>query len=134
MMKGRKLTIIRTITLVTMLLIPKHTALRPKPQVTAIVAVQAATTQVKEVMTVDSTSYCQSGTMADGQQTFVGAAAGNLWPFGTHLKLLSGKLAGTIVVVVDRIGWGSQLDLFTWSCANAFWYGRELIQVEVLGP
>ena len=78
------------------------------------------------------TGYCQSGTMADGQETYWGAAAGNRWAFGTRLKLLTGRFAGRIVTVADRIGWGSQLDIFTWSCNEALWYGREEVQVEVV--
>ena len=84
------------------------------------------------VQSVSSTSYCQSGVMADGQQTFVGAVAGNMWPLGTHLFILSGSHKGEIVQVLDRIGWGSQLDLFTWSCKQAWQYGRQQILVEAI--
>ena len=84
------------------------------------------------ILTLDTTSYCQSGTMADGQETYWGAAAGNAWPFGTRLKILTGHLAGTIVTIADRIGWGSQLDIFSWSCNWSAWYGREMVKVEVV--
>ena len=84
------------------------------------------------VLTLDSTSYCQSGTMADGQETYWGAAAGNEWPFGTRLKILTGRLAGTVVTIADRIGWGSQLDVFSWSCDWSTRYGREMVEVEVV--
>ena len=70
--------------------------------------------------------------MANGQQTYVGAAAGNMWPLGTRLDILSGEHQGITVTVADRIGWGSQLDFFTWSCSKAWQYGREQIEVEVL--
>ena len=83
-------------------------------------------------LSVDSTSYCQGGTMADGEQTYIGAAAGNLWRFGTRIKILSGRLAGTIVTISDRIGWGSQLDIFNPSCAWAIQYGRERIEVQIV--
>ena len=72
--------------------------------------------------------------MADGEQTYIGAAAGNLWRFGTRIKILSGRLAGTIVTISDRIGWGSQLDIFNPSCAWAIQYGRERIEVQIVRP
>ena len=87
---------------------------------------------VPQTMSVSSTSYCQSGTMASGLQTYIGAAAGNMWPLGTRLLVLSGAHRGTTVAIEDRIGWGSQLDFFSWSCADAWKYGREQIEVEVL--
>ena len=84
------------------------------------------------IISVSSTSYCQSGIMADGQMTHMGAAAGNMWPLGTRLEILSGSHQGTSVTIEDRIGWGSQLDFFTWSCRAAIDYGREQIEVEVI--
>ena len=84
------------------------------------------------VISLDSTSYCQAGTMADGQETYWGAAAGNEWPFGTRLKILTGRLAGTVVTIADRIGWGSQLDIFSPSCAWSWLYGREAILAQVV--
>ena len=68
--------------------------------------------------------------MASGQQTFVGAVAGNIWPLGTRLQILSGEHKGETVTVLDRIGAYSQLDFFSWSCADAWEYGREQITVE----
>jgi hypothetical protein len=84
------------------------------------------------VVSLSSTSYCQSGTMADGQQTYVGAVAGNLWQLGTWLHVITGSHAGETVQVLDRIGWGSQLDFFSWSCKRAWDYGRQQILVEVV--
>lgn len=84
------------------------------------------------VLTLDSTSYCQAGIMADGQETYWGAAAGNEWPFGTRLRILTGRLAGTVVTIADRIGWGSQLDVFSPSCAWSWAYGREAILAEIV--
>lgn len=84
------------------------------------------------VLTLDSTSYCQAGIMADGQETYWGAAAGNEWPFGTRMRILTGRLAGTVVTIADRIGWGSQLDIFSPSCAWSWWYGRERVSVEII--
>lgn len=70
--------------------------------------------------------------MADGHQTHVGAVAGNLWPLGTVLRVEGGKHDGSLVTVEDRIGWGSQLDFFAPSCSEAWSYGREEIEVELV--
>ena len=93
---------------------------------------QMTAVQTKTVQTwsVSSTSYCQSGTMASGQQTFAGAVAGNIWPLGTRLQILSGEHKGETVTVLDRIGAYSQLDFYTPLCADAWEYGREQITVE----
>ena len=63
-------------------------------------------------------------------QTYVGEAAGNLWPLGTKLYIMSGEHKGETVAVEDRIGAFSQLDFFTPSCAAAWKYGREQIEVR----
>ena len=68
--------------------------------------------------------------MADGHQTYVGAVAGNMWPLGTKLMILGGEHQGEVVTVEDRIGAHSQLDFFTPSCAAAWIYGREQIEVR----
>jgi 3D (Asp-Asp-Asp) domain-containing protein len=54
-------------------------------------------------------------------------AAGNAWPFGTRLHV---EGVG-VVVVQDRYGWGTQLDLFMDSCAKARAFGRRHLRVEV---
>ncbi len=113
------MTVLRTATLLATLLVGHHVE-QPKSPPAPV------------VFTLDTTSYCQAGTMADGQETYVGAAAGNMCPFGTRIKLLSGRLAGTVVTIADRIGWGSQLDIFSPSCAWSWWYGRERVSVEII--
>ncbi len=85
-----------------------------------------------QVESVNSTSYCQAGIMASGRETFDGAVAGNRWPLGTWLFVLSGSHKGETVQVLDRIGWGSQLDFFTRSCKRAWQYGRQQIKVEII--
>lgn len=82
------------------------------------------------VWNVSSTSYCQSGTTSSGVHTYVGEVAGNIWPLGTRLYIVSGEHAGETVTVLDRIGYGSQLDFYTPSCHDAIVYGREQIRVE----
>ena len=91
------------------------------------------TTTQPKIWRLSSTSYCQSGTTASGKQTYPGEVAGNMWPLGTRLKILSGEHAGETVTVEDRIGWGSQLDFFDPSCHGAIKYGREQISVQMEG-
>jgi hypothetical protein len=70
--------------------------------------------------------------MADGQTVHVGAAAMNGVPFGTRVQILSGPLAGALVVIEDRIGHGSDLDItMPWNCAGALLYGRQRIAVAL---
>jgi 3D (Asp-Asp-Asp) domain-containing protein len=76
---------------------------------------------------VSSTAFCQIGTMADGHHVHAGAAAGNRWPLGTHLRIVE---TGETVVIEDRIGWGSDLDIWMPSCAEAIAYGRREIEVK----
>lgn len=56
-------------------------------------------------------------------------AAGNRWPFGTRLRV-EGR---GVVTITDRIGHGSQLDLFMTTCAAARQFGRRHLLVEVIG-
>ena len=100
------------------------------PSVYASTRASDAVAPSGEVWNVSSTSYCQAGTMADGNQTYVGAVAGNMWPLGTKLVILGGEHQGEVVTVEDRIGAHSQLDFFTPSCAAAWIYGREQIEVR----
>ena len=55
-------------------------------------------------------------------------AASNRYPFGTRLRVES---VG-VVVVQDRIGHGSDLDLFYASRSACLRFGRQQLQVEVL--
>jgi 3D (Asp-Asp-Asp) domain-containing protein len=55
------------------------------------------------------TAYCATGNRtASGAWPQLGMAAGNRWPFGTRLHV---EHVGD-VVITDRIGWGSELDLY----------------------
>jgi 3D (Asp-Asp-Asp) domain-containing protein len=74
------------------------------------------------------TAYCYTGhRTASGVWPREGMAAGNRWPFGTRLDVES---VGT-VVVTDRIGHGSDLDLYMPRCADAVRFGRRELIVEV---
>ncbi len=85
----------------------------------------------RPAVTLDSTAYCETGTMADGQRTHVGAAAADGYAFGTRLLITSGPEAGSVVVIEDRSAPGAtDLDIWMPSCAAAIDYGRRVIKVE----
>ncbi len=83
-------------------------------------------------LTVDSTAYCDRGTMADGNETHDGAVAMNDVEFGTQYMILSGPLHGKVVTVEDRIVSGSQFDIWMEDCDAAIQYGRQQIQIQQL--
>lgn len=78
----------------------------------------------------NSTAYCLTGRMADGTYTRPRSAASNRHPLGTRITLTS-RQAGPgglrRYVIRDRIGYGSDLDLWTGSCATARAYGRRIV-------
>lgn len=65
--------------------------------------------------------------MADGTRTRERSAASNELPLGTKIRIVS-RQAGPgglrLWVVRDRIGWGTQLDLWTPGCSTATRFGR----------
>lgn len=73
--------------------------------------------------------YCLTGTMADGQPTHSGAVAtlDRSIPFGTRVSIPG---LGTFVVE-DRIGYGSDFDVWTPSCATATSWGRRTLTVSL---
>jgi 3D (Asp-Asp-Asp) domain-containing protein len=75
------------------------------------------------------TCYVWTGNRtASGVWPRVGMAAGNRWPFGTRL-LVEGV---GVVMVTDRIGHSSQLDLFMSSRSACLRFGRKQLRVQVL--
>lgn len=98
----------------------------PAPDTSTTTEARRVPPPVRVIGPVDVTAYCQDGTMADGRLTHVGAAASNDWPFGTLLEVVGyGE-----VTVEDRIGSGSQLDIWMPSCAAAREFGRRWLEVE----
>lgn len=84
-------------------------------------------------VTLDTTAYCGTGNRtASGVWPQIGMAASNLFAFGQRLRVPGHG----VVVVTDRVGWGSQLDLFFGSdpgCeSRAVQFGRRSLLVEVL--
>lgn len=78
---------------------------------------------------VTSTAYCLRGTMANGQQVHDGAVAMNGPSFGTQYVVLSGPKDGRVYTVKDRIGHGSDFDIWMSSCDAARQYGRRTITI-----
>jgi 3D (Asp-Asp-Asp) domain-containing protein len=86
-----------------------------------------------QVVTVSATSYCQSGRMADGTFTRPGSVASNRHPLGTRLRVIGRRIYGRRTFVVrDRIGWGSELDVYTASCSTARRFGRQRVRYRVV--
>jgi 3D (Asp-Asp-Asp) domain-containing protein len=80
---------------------------------------------------VESTAYCLTGYMANGQRTHTGAAAMNGVPLGTKFRIRTGPLKGEVMVVKDRVGSGSDFDIaMPDRCSRAYRYGRRTINIR----
>ena len=79
---------------------------------------------------VTSTAYALRGTMANGERVHEGAVAMNCIPFGTRYRVLDGPRAGALLTVKDRIGHGSDFDIWMPTRSVALTYGRQLITVH----
>jgi len=85
--------------------------------------------------TVDSTGYdaCSSGSiMATGVHTYFGAVANNFLPLYTWIKMDRSINGKTIFRVMDRIGSGSQLDVWFPGCTQAISWGRREVGFTVI--
>jgi len=94
-------------------------------------------------LTVSSTAYspCSSGSMmANGRHVRWGAVANNMLPLGTRIRLdrpiSAHRPDGRLVhrrwfTVADRIGWGTELDVWMPSCADAVAYGSRTVGFRV---
>jgi 3D (Asp-Asp-Asp) domain-containing protein len=81
----------------------------------------------------DSTCYAQAGTTASGEQTHLGIVAQNTLRFGTRIRLDRLVFGRRYFRVEDRIGWGSELDIFNPSEAVCIRYGRRELSYTVVG-
>lgn len=106
--------------------------LRTAALVAALLVGAVAPAQASETYwtTGDVTQYCSAGYMADGNYTYEGAAAGAYWiPIGS-LVYVPGH--GT-VTIEDRGQPGLfVVDIFTWDCSEAWDWGRQYQDVQVL--
>jgi hypothetical protein len=74
--------------------------------------------------------------MANGEHVHAGAVAMNSVAMGTRWKVLDGPLGGGVFEVKDRIGHGSEFDVWVPSCDTAKQYGRHQVDVQLVsfGP
>lgn len=85
------------------------------------------------LFSANSTSYCLSGRMADGTHTRAGSAASNRHPLGTKIRLTKPGPGGRRTWIVrDRIGHGSDLDLWQPTCAASRKWGRRKVSYRVV--
>ncbi len=82
---------------------------------------------------VNATSYCLNGQMADGSYTRMRSAASNTLRLGTKIRLVgkAGPNGIRLYVIRDRIGYGTQLDLWTASCSDAIRFGRRNLRYKI---
>lgn len=93
-----------------------------------------ASSEEAQAITVQSTSYspCSAGqTMADGTRVRLGSVASNRHPLGTRITLDRPVLGLRRFTVRDRIGYGTELDLWSPSCAFSIAYGRRTVSYRV---
>ena len=82
---------------------------------------------------VVSTGYCLEGITASGRPVAPGMVAMNGVDLGTRWVVRSGPSAGMTYEVTDRIGRGTEFDIWFDDCRDARTYGRRTITVELAG-
>lgn len=89
-------------------------------------------------VTVSATAYapCEgggsAGQTASGKQLRVGYVANNTLPLGTWIELRRPVQSRRFYRVEDRIGWGSELDIYMESCAAMHAFGRRNVQYRAV--
>lgn len=89
-------------------------------------------------ITVSATAYapCEgggsTGQSASGKQLRVGFVANNQLPLGTWIELDRQVQGRRFYIVEDRIGWGSELDIYMDSCGAMDSFGRRQIKLRVV--
>ena len=75
-----------------------------------------------------TTAYClNSQPMASGKMPYRGAVANNQYPFGTKVEI-----DDKIYVVEDRIGWGTDWDIWFRDCDLAIAFGIKRAEVKIV--
>jgi hypothetical protein len=98
--------------------------------VAALTAPAPKTSPPAERKSVVSTSYCETGRMANGERTYFGAVA-MAERIGSRWRALTGPFAGVVFIVADRYGQGTQFDIaLPGQCARARIYGLRRIEIE----
>jgi 3D (Asp-Asp-Asp) domain-containing protein len=83
--------------------------------------------------TVTSTCYSQGAITASGGHVYIGEVANNFLPFGTRILLDRPVFGRRMFTVEDRIGSGSELDIYNPSETACVDYGRHTIGFRVIG-
>ena len=79
--------------------------------------------------TYEVTAYTHTGSvMANGEYPYVGAVASNDFPLGTVLNI-----NGNHYVVKDRMAYSGVIDIFVDSYDEAINFGRQYLEVYVVG-
>lgn len=73
-----------------------------------------------------------AGQTASGKQLRVGYVANNILPLGTWIELSKPVQGRRFYVVEDRIGWGSDLDIYMESCAAMHAFGRRTVRYRAV--
>ena len=81
---------------------------------------------------VSSTCYSQGSITASGRPVFIGEVASNQFPLGTRIVLDRPAFGRREFVVLDRIGYGSELDFYNPSEATCVRWGRREVGFYVL--
>lgn len=79
-------------------------------------------------LTVNSTAYCLTGTMASGKQVYDGAVAMNGVALGTEVYVPS---LDRTFIVEDRIGHSSSFDIWMSNCNEALNWGRRNLEIVI---
>lgn len=80
------------------------------------------------------TSYCLRGRMADGSYTRPGSVANNAYRLGTKVYVTPAVMGRRRWVIRDRIGWGTDWDFWSPSCAAARAFGRRERSIRLGWP
>lgn len=111
------------------------------PTTTTTAAPPPAPAQGGQQRTLESTNYCLSGTMANGERVHDGAVAFNSSEWsrykGTTWRIISSgdpqqRHVGRTFTVKDH-GPGAHFDIWTPSCGAATNYGRQTVTIERVG-
>ena len=81
---------------------------------------------------MDSTCYHEGSITASGNSVFVGEVANNFLPLGTRIRLDRAVFGLRDFVILDHIGWGSELDIYGPSEGACDAYGREQMGFSVV--
>lgn len=120
--------------LATTTTLPPTTTVPAAPRRTSgSAASSAATAPSGASRAVVSTGYCLETQTASGSVPAPGTVAMNGVRLGSRWLVHDGPFAGQTLLVTDRIGHGSQFDIWFADCDAAIAYGRRTVTIEAVG-